>query len=142
MPGFVYKTMYISDLQLKPYRTDDFLTKLYYETSRFSAFNLQWVIKARVNHDNKEPAHSCRRSLSYQLVIKSRISHPVNLHYLALRGPYGDMKVNPSIYNFEFSNDATETHYQTLPTTDLWECNKLLAGKSINLRLIMFQVQS
>lgn len=44
-----------NDLQLKPYRTDEFIHKLYYETSRFTAFNYQWVVKARVNDDQRDP---------------------------------------------------------------------------------------
>ena len=57
-----------TDLQMRPYRTDDFITKLFYETSRFSAFNLQWVVKAHVNDHQKNPNLSLTRGLSYQLV--------------------------------------------------------------------------
>ena len=58
------------DLQLRPYRTDDFLPKLFYETARFNAFTLQWVVKARVNDHVDNPIHAARRSLSYQLILK------------------------------------------------------------------------
>lgn len=56
-----------TDLQLKPYRTDDFIHKLFYETSRFSAFNCQWVIKARINENQRDPSHSCDRTMTYQV---------------------------------------------------------------------------
>lgn len=130
------------DLQLKPYRTDDFITRLFYETSRFSAFNHQWLIRAKVVHDKKDPAFSSQRSLTYQLVLKSKANQPLNLHYMVLKGPYGDMKVNPAIYKHEFSNDCQETSHQDLPVIDSIECNKLLAAKTMNLRLLMFQVPS
>ena len=55
-----------ADLQLKPYRTDDF-HKLFYETSRFSAFNCQWVIKARINDNQRDPSQSCDRCMTYQV---------------------------------------------------------------------------
>ena len=77
-----------SDLQMRPYRTDDFITKLYYETSRFSAFNLQWVVKAHVNDNQKNPSLTLKRSLTYQLVcILAFIMEKANLnlvrvHYL------------------------------------------------------------
>lgn len=137
-----YEKVTFNDLQLKPYRTDDFITKLFYETSRFSAFNQQWVIRAKVVHDQKDPAHSSQRSLCYQLVLKSKISQPITLHYMILKGPYGEMKVNPAIYKHEFTAESQETEHESLPIIDSIECNKLLASKTINLRVLMFQVPS
>ncbi|KAL5021687.1 hypothetical protein ScPMuIL_000842 [Solemya velum] len=136
-----FEKVTFNDLQLKPYRSDDFIAKLFYESSRFSAFNQQWVIKARVNNHERNPTHTTKRILSFQLVLKNRASNPISVHYLALKGPYGDMKVNPAIHRFEFSNDKTETEYHELPTIDSVECNKMIASKTINLRLLMFQVQ-
>lgn len=130
------------DLQLKPYRTDDFITKLFYETGRFSAFNNQWVIRAKVTHDQKDPAHSAQRALTYQLVLKSKITQPIVIHFVILKGPFGDMKVNPAIYKHEFTADILETTHHDLPIVDSIECNKLLASKTINLRVLMFQVNS
>ena len=125
---------------MRPYRTDDFITKLYFETSRFTAFNLQWVVKANVNDNQKSPNLSARRSLNYQLVLKSKVTNPLNLHYMILKGPYGDTKIEPTIYKFEFSNESAESPYQLLPLGSACECNKLLAAKTISLRVIMFQV--
>ncbi|XP_074646113.1 zinc finger TRAF-type-containing protein 1-B-like isoform X1 [Tubulanus polymorphus] len=137
-----YEKITFVDLQLRPYRTDDFITKLFYETSRFSAFNWQWVIKARVNDDMKNPALSTKRSLTYQLILKSRVANPFDVHYLIVQGPYGEMNVMPAIYKSRFSNENFESDYEPLPIGDSLECNKLLAAKTINLRLIMFQIQS
>ena len=129
-----------TDLQLRPYRTDDFITKLYYETSRFSAFNYQWVIKAHVNDSQKSPEKTCRRTLSYQLIMKSKIENPFQVNYLALKGPYGEMQAKPAVYDFEFTKENTETPIRELPIENAVECNKLLAMKNINMRLILFQV--
>ena len=138
----IFNVVIFSDLQLKPYRTDDFITKLFYETSRFSAFNLQWVIRAKVIHESKDPAHSSERSLAYQLVLKSKVNQPMTVHYVVLKGPYGDTKVHPAIYKHEFTSESQETPHQDLPVIDSIECNKLLASKTINLRLLVFQITS
>lgn len=137
-----FEKVTFNDLQLKPYRTDDFITKLFYESSRFSAFSYQWVMRARVIHNQKDPAHSSERSLQYQLVSKSKLTSPITLHFMALKGPYGDMKLTPAIYKFDFTNEAVESEHQDLPIIDSVECNRLLAAKTINLRLIIFQVPS
>lgn len=55
------------DLQLKPYRTDEYVHKLYYETAKFSAFNHQWAVKARINDSQKDPHHSNERIITYQV---------------------------------------------------------------------------
>ncbi|CAH2213857.1 jg23171, partial [Pararge aegeria aegeria] len=53
-------------LQLKPYRTEE-LHKLYYETSRFSAFGQQWLVKAFVNKHQRDPTQSAQREITYQV---------------------------------------------------------------------------
>jgi len=80
-----FEKITFNDLQFKPYRTDEFIHRLYYETSRFTAFNNQWVVKARVNDDQKDPNLSCERKLSYQLVLKSKLPTPFVVHYLVLK---------------------------------------------------------
>lgn len=129
-----------NDLQFKPYRTDEFIHKLYYETSRFTAFSSQWVVKARVNDNQRDPTQSCERTLSYHLVLKTRALTPMGIHYMVLKGPFGDLKVNPRLYQHEFTEAAMESPYQPLPLPDSAECNKLLAAKAFNFRLIMFHV--
>lgn len=47
---FLKKSFSITDMQLKPYRTDEYIHKLFYESARFSAFNHQWVVKAIINN--------------------------------------------------------------------------------------------
>lgn len=56
-----------ADLQLKPYRTDEYVHKLFYETSRFSAFNHQWVVKARINNSQRDPHTVNDRQITYQV---------------------------------------------------------------------------
>lgn len=55
------------DLQMKPYRTDEYVHKLFYETARFSAFNHQWVVKARINNSQRDPHQSNERNITYQV---------------------------------------------------------------------------
>lgn len=52
---------------MKPYRTDEFVHKLFYETSRFTAFNNQWVVKARINSSQRDPTQSSERDMIYQV---------------------------------------------------------------------------
>lgn len=75
----------LHDLKWSPYRTDEYLPKLYYETTRFTAFNLQWAIKGRINDDQKDPTQSSERRLTYQLVLKSKTTEPIEVHYLILK---------------------------------------------------------
>lgn len=61
----------------------------------------------------------------------------MSVHYLVVKGPFGDMKVNPKIFKFEFNENETETQFVTLPLPDSAECNRLLAAKTINLRYVL-----
>lgn len=135
-----YEKINFNDLQLKPYRTHDFITKLYYESGRFSAFNQQWLIKTSVNDDERHPSHTTERRMTFQLALKSRVTTPIDVHYLVINGPNSDVKINPQVYRFEFTEEKTESPYELLPLIDSAECNKVLANKTINLRLILFQV--
>ncbi|XP_076335357.1 zinc finger TRAF-type-containing protein 1 homolog isoform X1 [Tachypleus tridentatus] len=135
-----YEKIAFNDLQFKPYRTDEFIHKLYYETSRFTAFGHQWVVKALVNDSQRDPTQSCERSLTYTVVLKSKVPNPLKIHYTILKGPFGDMKINPRLYQYEFSDASAESPYRTISLADSSECNKLLAAKAINFRLIMFHV--
>ncbi|EFA04251.1 zinc finger TRAF-type-containing protein 1 homolog [Tribolium castaneum] len=133
-----YDKITFNDIQLKPYRTDDFVHRLFYESSRFSAFNNQWVVKAKISDNQKDPTQSSERDMTYQLILKSKTSTPLSLSYIVLRGPVGDVKINPRVYNFDFTEQETETPYEHFPLPDTAECNRLLAAKTINFRLIMF----
>lgn len=63
----------LPEVQFRPYRTDDFITRLYYETPRFTVLNQTWVLKARVNDSERNPNLSCKRTLSFQLILKSKV---------------------------------------------------------------------
>ncbi|NXA57557.1 CYHR1 protein, partial [Nothocercus julius] len=130
-----------AEVQFRPYRTDDFITRLYYETPRLTVLNQTWVLKARVNDSERNPNLSCKRTLSFQLILKSKVNAPMECSFLLLEGPYDDVKINPVIYHFVFTNENNETDYMPLPIVDSVECNKLLAAKNINLRLFIFQIQ-
>uniref|UniRef100_A0A8B9UH09 TRAF-type domain-containing protein n=2 Tax=Anas TaxID=8835 RepID=A0A8B9UH09_9AVES len=100
-----------------------------------------WVLKARVNDSERNPNLSCKRTLSFQLILKSKVNSPLECSFLLLEGPYDDVKIKPVIYHFVFTNENNETEYMPLPIVDSVECNKLLAAKNINLRLFIFQIQ-
>ena len=131
----------MTDIQLRPYRTDDFIPKLYYEATRFSAHTHQWTVKARVNDSHDNPVHVMNRSISYQLILKSKPSSKLTVSFFTLSGPFGDASISPVIYEFEFGPDALESPYNALPLAKSSECNRLLAAKTINFRLVMVQTQ-
>ncbi|XP_037650794.1 cysteine and histidine-rich protein 1 isoform X1 [Sebastes umbrosus] len=136
-----YEKIGFTEVQFRPYRTDDFITRLYYETPRFTVLNQTWVLKARVNDSERNPNLSCKRTLSFQLILKSKVNSALECSFLLLKGPYDDVRIKPVIHHHSFCNDANETEYVPLPISDSVECNKLLAAKNINLRLFIFQVQ-
>lgn len=51
------------------------------------------------------------------------------------------MKLHPRLYKHEFNENSTESSFSLISLYDTAECNKLLAAKAINFRLIMFQMQ-
>lgn len=53
------------DIQLKPYRTEEIVHRLFYESARFSAFNNQWVVKAKISQ--RDPTQSSDRDMIYQV---------------------------------------------------------------------------
>lgn len=73
-----------------------------------------------------------------QLILKTKTSSPLSIHFFALKGPFYDMKVNTQIYKHDFTDQENESEYFLLPLPDSSECNRLLASKAINFRLIMF----
>lgn len=73
-----------------------------------------------------------------QLILKTKTTVPLNVHYLILRGPFGDMKVDAKIYKFDFTDQENESPYVTLPLTDTAECNRLLAAKAVHFRCVCF----
>lgn len=72
--------------------------------------------------------------MKFQLILKTKTSVPLNMHFVVLRGPFGDMKVQPRIHKFDFNEQETESPYVPLALADTAECNRLLASKTINFR--------
>ncbi|XP_047030777.1 cysteine and histidine-rich protein 1 homolog isoform X3 [Helicoverpa zea] len=133
-----YEKITFNDLQLKPYRTEEFVHKLYYETSRFSAFGHQWVVKAFVNKNQRDPTQSSQREITYQLILKSKAACALAVQWVALRGPYGEARVRPELAAHSFHDDAPDAPPLPLPLADDNDTNRLLSNKAIHFRLIMF----
>ena len=72
----------------------------------------------------------------FQLILKSKAANPITLYFLMLRGPFGEMRVQPKIYHFEFAEGTNESQLVLFPLSDSAECNKILSGKSINCRFV------
>ena len=65
---YLKKSFSMTDLRLQSYRTDEFIHKLFYETTRFSAFNHQWIVKAIVNNSQRDVHQSNDRFITYQVI--------------------------------------------------------------------------
>ena len=124
-------------MQFKQFKTEDITPKLYFETTRFNAFYHTWVLKARVNDNQKNPNLSLNRFLSYQLILKSKLNTPLEVKFFVVKGPFGEVSTNPAIHTFEFNANKLDTDYIKLNISSS-DCNKLLAAKVINFRLFMF----
>lgn len=140
-----FEKICFNDLQFKQYKTDEITPKLYFETNRFSAFFHQWVLKARVNDNQKNPNLTLNRFISYQLILKSKLSsttsqtnNSLDIKFCVLKGPFGEIPINPSLHSFEFNQNKLETDYIKFNINSS-DCNKLLASKVINFRFFMFQ---
>ena len=165
-----FEKVCFNDLQFKQYKTDDITPKLYFETNRFSAFFHQWVLKARVNDNQKNPNLTLNRYISYQLILKSKLpsgqsssgssssssssnhsssssssttssssnSGGLEVKFCVLKGPFGEVSINPSLQSFEFNQNKLETDYIKF-NIKAADCNKLLASKMINFLFFMFQ---
>lgn len=107
--SFPFLHLHFADLQLKPYRTDEYVHKLYYETSKFSAFNHQWVVKATINNSQRDVHESSERHIAYQLILKTKTTCPLQINYFVLKGPFSDMKVHTAIYKHDFT-DSVRIH--------------------------------
>ncbi|XP_027048166.1 cysteine and histidine-rich protein 1-like [Pocillopora damicornis] len=131
-----FEKIAINDLQLKPYRSDDFIPQLCYESSRFNALGQQWVVKATVVGNEK----SVQRVLTYQLVQKGKVN--LNVKFLMLRSPFSDLLIKPEVHQQEFTSDLQESSHHDLVLLDPMECNRMLDANTIKLRMIIFQIPS
>ncbi|CAH0696111.1 unnamed protein product [Spodoptera exigua] len=129
-----YEKIAFNDLQLKPYRTEEFMHKLYYETSRFSAFGHQWVVKAFVNKNQRDPTQSSQREITYQLILKSKTSCALGVQWVALRGPWGEARLGAAVRAHSFHEDAPDAAPAPLPLADRGDTNRLLSNKAIHFR--------
>ena len=88
------------DFNLRSYRTDDYVPRLFFESSRAQNFNETWVVKlsiSSVDHSPTNPTALLNRSISFQLIMKSRPNHPKEIHFMVVRAPGSDFQVLESI---------------------------------------------
>ncbi|XP_076824462.1 zinc finger TRAF-type-containing protein 1-A-like isoform X2 [Clavelina lepadiformis] len=89
-----------------------------------------------VEQHPSNPTLSAERGLTYQLLLKSKISEPLEIDILLLRAPYDDVIIEAKPCYTRFTSDITESTLEPLKTRDV---NRLLGSKVINIRLFMFQ---
>lgn len=83
---FLKKSFSMTDLQMKPYRTDEYVHKLFYETTRFSAFNHQWIVKAIINNSQRDVHQTNDRQITYQVMTRVARGRPCIMSRLSQNG--------------------------------------------------------
>ncbi|GFY78875.1 cysteine and histidine-rich protein 1 [Trichonephila inaurata madagascariensis] len=116
------------DLQFKHCTVED---NVEFETSKFSAFDNLWVLRGNFKDKPSE--------FHYQLILKSKISAPLHMHYLLVKGPYSDMEIKPKLCQFTFEERVSEGPSETL---NLWyhsdSLRSFFHAKRINIRIFIF----
>nr|NP_001123341.1 zinc finger protein (TRAF/RING)-4 [Ciona intestinalis]FAA00142.1 TPA: zinc finger protein [Ciona intestinalis] len=113
------------EVQLRPYRTDDFVTKLFYESNRFHLLGQTWILKAYVSAVENHPSNptvSAERRLTCQLFLKSKITDPLEVDILLLRAPYDDVNIMPKPFFTRFNAEKLETAVQPIQLTSRIGC--------------------
>jgi len=131
-----------TDFNLRSYRTDDYVPRLFFESSRAQNFNETWVVKlsiSSVDHSPTNPTALLNRSISFQLIMKSRPNHPKEIHFMVVRAPGSDFQLNHMTYMHRFTADNLETPYFTLPLSSPAEVNRMIGSRNFYLRVYFFQ---
>ena len=129
----------LADLKLKTYYTDAVTPRLYFESSRFTAFGRSWIVRAQVasnDLDQTEPNRAVSRSIVFQLVLKSRFSLPMTVHALAVGGPNSDVSFKSNIHKFDFVPETPASDFVNLGVSSE-ECDAILSTPTIYFRLLM-----
>lgn len=85
------------DIQLRSYRSDDYISRLYFESNRIRCGQDEWVMKAFISccdQNPQNPTISMDRSLTFQLILKNRPNFPKDLQFFVTRSPSSDFQVN------------------------------------------------
>uniref|UniRef100_A0A1A9ZQM5 RING-type domain-containing protein n=1 Tax=Glossina pallidipes TaxID=7398 RepID=A0A1A9ZQM5_GLOPL len=133
-----HENMAFIELRFKPLRSNESPHKLFFKTSRFSAFNLEWIVKTTVNNYEREPCRSSARVIAYQLILKTKIYVPMDMDFFAGKGPYSTIRMFPQVYKYTFTEFNTTSDWNDMSLIDSDEVNRLLANYDFNIRFFMF----
>uniref|UniRef100_A0A1A9WDR4 Uncharacterized protein n=1 Tax=Glossina brevipalpis TaxID=37001 RepID=A0A1A9WDR4_9MUSC len=126
--------MIFTDLEMIFYCDEN---ETFYGTNQFPAFDRSWVIKAKINN-YKCSDTSAENSFSYQLILKSGTVSSMNVKFVALKGPYSNIKISPRLYRHDFLPDNRQSQYCDLPLVDITDSIQLLADRKFSIRIMMF----
>lgn len=131
-----------TDFNLRSYRTDDYVPRLFFESSRANNFNESWIVKLSISCNNNSPSNPTlllNRQISFQLVMKSRPNTSKDIHFMVTKAPGSDFQMDHVTYMHRFTVDTLETPYYTLPLSSPAEVNRLIASRNFYLRVYFFQ---
>ena len=128
------------DLKLNTYYSDTVDARLYHESRRFTAFGKDWRVKAKIQSSHRDPRLTVKRSLSYQLLSKSRRISEMTIYYLILIDScFLDGQLRSKINKFNFSQTESETEFAEFEMSPD-QFNALLSLDSIDIRLVMIHL--
>ena len=90
--------------------------------------------------DSKDPTQQLKRTISFQLMMKSRPHGPRDIQMLVCRAPGSDFQLEHVTYLHRFSAEALETPVFHLPLTSHAEVNRFIASKFVHLRVYFFEM--
>lgn len=131
-----------TDFNLRSYRTDDYVPRLFFESGRANNFNESWIVKLSISCTNNSPSNPTlvlNRTISFQLVMKSRPNTPKDIHFMVTKAPGSDFQMDHVTYKHRFTPDTLETPYYNLPLTSAAEVNRLIGSRNFYLRVYFFQ---
>jgi len=134
--------MYL-DIQLRSYRSDDYISRLYFESNRIRCGPDEWVMKAFISccdQNPQNPTISMDRSLTFQLILKNRPNFPKDLQFFVTKAPSSDFQIEHVTYLHRFADNALESPAFALPLTSPAEVNRFIASKFVNLRVFFFEM--
>jgi hypothetical protein len=86
-----------TDFNLRSYRTDDYVPRLFFESSRANNFNESWIVKLSISCTNNSPSNPTlllNRQITFQLVMKSRPNTSKDIHFMVTKAPGSDFQVH------------------------------------------------
>lgn len=131
-----------TDFQLRSFRSDDYVSRLYFESPRIRIMNEEMLLKCSISCSDaliSNPTLQLKRTISFQLTVKARPQLQKDVQFMVVRAPSSDLQINHVTYLHRFTNESLETPQFLLPLGSPAEVNRFIASKFVHLRVYFFE---